>query len=96
MLDDRDTTILADRVTLLNAQPGPRRGDFVRFRNGHTRRVASVWRNSDGIPVSIQTCDDGSFYLGDGYTSMSGSLFAGVKPETLTRADETREGDPTK
>lgn len=91
-LDEADKGILADRISKLDAVLGLRCGDFVRFADGVERRISHIWRDEDGDPFSVQTSDGGSFYLGAGYVSMSGSLYTGVKPETLTLTDETREG----
>lgn len=84
--DARDADILAARLTLLNAVPGPRVGDYVEFADGATRRISYNW--GDGL----QTSDGGSFYLGEGFASFSGSLYGCVPPESLTRTDETRPG----
>lgn len=91
-LDDRDQAILAQRRAVLNHYKGVRVGDFVRFADGVVRRVAHIWRDEDGIDFSIQTSNGGSYYLGTGYVSMSGSLYDGIKPWVLTRTDELREG----
>jgi hypothetical protein len=88
-LDTRDWEIVAHREQLLDEVTGPRVGDFVEFAGGTTRRVSYIWHDEHGEALSVQTSDGGSFYLGDGYVSMSGSLYGGVKPGTLTR-DETR------
>ena len=89
-LDDRDGGILARRTALLDAVSGPRVGDYVRFADGVERRISYDWGvvGMDGI----QTSSGGSFYLGNGYVSMSGSLFGSVGVETLTLTDETRDG----
>ncbi len=102
-LDDYDQGILHERERTFNdgftAEPGPRVGDYVRFVNtpdenkgtDYTeRRVSHVWRGEDGLPESIQTSRGGSYYLGNGYVSMSGSLFRGVPARTLARTDEKR------
>jgi hypothetical protein len=49
-----------------------------------TRQIFYVW------PDSVQTSDGGSFYLGDGYMSFSGSLYTSVPIETLTLIEGTR------
>ena len=86
-LDARDSEILAERVTAYNTHAQPRVGDFVRFADGTLRRISHDW-----FGESLQTSDGGSFYLGNGYLSFSGSLYRGISPETLTLTDETREG----
>lgn len=88
-LDERDEAIVAARVAELDAVEGPRVGDFVIFADDKVARVAHIWRVD---PVSVQTSAGGSFYLGDGHVSMSGSLFTGVPGDTLTRTDEVRNG----
>jgi hypothetical protein len=84
-LDDRDKAILAVRVAAFNSTEGPRVGDYVRFADGVTRRISYVW------PDGIQTSDGGSFYLGNGCMSFSGTLYTHVPTETLTLTKETRD-----
>jgi hypothetical protein len=91
-LDDRDATILAERIAMYDEIPGPRVGDFVTFADGVTRRISYIWRDEHDVPFSAQTSDGGSYHLGNGYVSMSGGLYAGVKPETLTLTDQQRDG----
>lgn len=91
-LDERDTAILAERCVAYDQIPGPRNGDYVIFADDVTRRISYIWRDENGTVLSIQTSDGGSYYLGNGYVSMSGSLYSGVKPETLTPTEETRDG----
>jgi len=86
-MDERDTAILAERVTAYDKHTGPRVGDFVRFADGTMRRISHDWGDS------VQTSSGGLFYLGKGYASFSGSLFHGVPPETLTYTGEASEGD---
>jgi hypothetical protein len=80
--------ILAARVDALNKVEGPRVGDFVRFANGTLRRISHHWVNR------VQTSDTpgGSYYLGDGWLSYSGSLYPSVPIESLTLTDETLDG----
>lgn len=85
-LDERDQAILDARVSALNAIPGPRVGDFVRFADGTIRRISHIW--DDGP----QTSDGGSYYLGNGYVSMSGGLFPHVPNSSITPTEEKREG----
>lgn len=89
--DERDRAIVASRTALLDEVPGPREGDYVRFADGTERRVSHVWP-ADWGSNTIQTSDGGSWYLGNGYCSFSGSLYTGVPPESLTLTDETRAG----
>lgn len=92
VLDERDAAILAERTVAYDQTPGPRDGDFVSFADNVTRRISYIWRDENGTPLSIQTSDGGSYYLGNGYVSMSGSLYSGVKPDTLTQSEEQRNG----
>lgn len=82
--DERDAGIVQERMATLNMIEGPRVGDHVDFADGTHRRISYIWPGEDGEAGSVQTSDGGSYYLGHGYVSMSGSLFTGVKPETLT------------
>ena len=91
-LDERDTQILRERRAALVAIGGPREGDWVRFADGTERRISYIWRDEHGVPFNVQTSRGGSFYLGDGHVSFSGSLFDGIKPETLTQTYEHRDG----
>lgn len=91
-LDERDTAILAERTATLNEVEGPRVGDWVRFADGTERRISYIW-SWDDKQQSIQTSAGGSYYLGNGYVSMSGSLYQGIKPETLTLTDELKDGN---
>lgn len=86
-MSERDAAILAERVEALDAIAGPRVGDFVRFADGTMRRASHDW-----FGESMQTSTGGSFYLGKGYVSFSGSLFHGVSPETLTDTGERKDG----
>ena len=85
-LDERDRTILDERVAAFDADTSVRVGDYVRHADGVVRQVAHIW-GDDG---PVQTCDGGSFYLGNGYLSMSGSLYHGVSMNTLKVTEETR------
>lgn len=86
--DERDAAILARNMASFDAVDGPRVGDFVRHSCGTLRRFSHAWDDA------IQTADErgGSFYLGDGYTSFSGSLYRGVPRDSLTPTDEKRQG----
>ena len=80
-LDDRDHTIVTAREAAFLRRRNRRDirvGDVVVFPNGTERRVAYVW------PHGVQTTDGGSFYLGDGYMSYSGSLFDSVPLTALS------------
>lgn len=86
-LDDRNQAILTARIKLLDEEEGPRVGDYVEFSNGVTRRVSYIW-----FGERVQTSDAGSFYLGNGYVSFSGSLHDGVPRNTLVRTEAKRLG----
>ena len=97
-LDERDTAILAERIRALDAEPDPRCGDYVRFGDGTERRISHLWILTEqeaadfDFPSQAQTSDDGSWYLGVGYTSFSGSLYMGTPLAGLRLMDETRLG----
>lgn len=84
----RDEEILAARRAALDEVTGPRIGDYVVFTDGVTRRFAHDWGTDNGI----QTCDGGSFYLGDGYVSMSGSLYGKIPHSSLTLTEQVHDG----
>ena len=84
-IDLQDKAIIAQRIANYARISGPRVGDFVTFADGKKRRVAHVWPadwNDDNV-ARVQTTDGGSFYLGDGYISYSGSLYPSIKADTL-------------
>lgn len=88
--DGRDMEIVVARMAKLDAIAGtPRVGDWVVFDNGRgvSQRVSHVWPGH-----GVQTSAGGSYYLGDGYVSMSGSLDGIERFETLTPEDEIRSG----
>lgn len=89
-LDERDTAILDRKLTRLNSKPGPRVGDFVRFKDGVERRISYIWDGCPGTPV--QTSPSGSYYLGEGDVSMSGGLCSGVPMDTLTLTPHLKGG----
>lgn len=91
-LDQRDVSIVAERMAALDAKPGPRVGDFVRFSDGTLRRISYRWTDGAGWDGGCQTSDGGSYYLGNGYVSMSGSLHPAVPTEQLTPTGERRDG----
>lgn len=85
-LDERDLALLTQRQAALDAIPGPRVGDWVEFPDSIVRRISYLW------PADAQTSDGGSFYLGKGYVSMSGSLYRSVPTASLVRTERTRPG----
>ena len=92
-LDELDRQLLKSRCESLNADEEIHEGDYVRFADGVERRVSFV-TPSEWLPDidSVQTSEGGSWYLGDGYCSFSGSLHLGVRRETLTLTEETKLG----
>lgn len=106
-LDDYDQGILHERERLFNDPwtprvHDPRVGDFVRFVNTPNentcedyteRRIAYIWRDEHDNILSVQTSTNGSYHLHQGGSvSMSGSLYRGVKPETLARTEDRKAG----
>lgn len=87
VLDDRNLEILRRNLEALDKHDGPRVGDFVEFADGVVRRFSHDWDE-----YGLQTSDGGSWHLGNGFLSFSGSLHPTVSRETLTRADEIRSG----
>jgi hypothetical protein len=85
-LDPRDLDIRAKRQAALDAKDGLRVGDWVEFSDQVVRRISHIW------PDGVQTSDSGSFYLGEGFVSMSGSLYSMVPKSSLTKTDQTRDG----
>ena len=91
-LDERDRQILWERRHSIELADEPRNGDYVIFADGTTRRVSHVYGADWGDMAGVQTSDGGSFYLGNGYVSFSGSLYPSVKMTTLTLTAEQRPG----
>lgn len=91
-LDSVDAMIIKRCLVKLDSDERVRVGDYVIFTDDVVRRVSYVWRDETDAAFSVQTSDGGSFHLGDGYVSFSGSLHPGVSPDTLTRTDDTRDG----
>ncbi len=80
--DERDALLLADKIKAREAIDGPRIGDYIKMLDGSLRRFTHDWCDS------IQTTalnHDGSFFLGLGYASFSGSLDPGVERPRIER-----------
>lgn len=97
-LDERNRYIIECRIAAYAAIDGPRVGDWVDFPGGEKRRISHIWAwaDNEGDPItarSIQTSKGGSYHLGNGYVSMSGSLYVGVPASTLHLTDEIRSAD---
>src|SRR5262245_57596435 len=93
--DERDNQIRKVRSAAFDKIQGPRCGDFIKFRDGVTRRISHVWEFQ---PRTVQTSDGGSWHLGEGWTpdeayvSFSGSLYRSVPADSVILSDEIREG----
>jgi hypothetical protein len=85
-LDERDLQILLERKRLFNQHTTPQVGDFVKFVDGVKRRISHNWGDA------VQTSDGGSFYLGAGWMSFSGSLYTSIPIDTLTLTDRKEDG----
>ena len=85
--DEKDLRILERRqVQLLERDDSrPQVGDHVLFTDGTRRRVSHVWRNDEGWDGGIQTSNGGSYYMGDGYISMSGGLRGAIPSDQFSR-----------
>lgn len=91
-LDDEDTKILLQsEKAFISSNNKIKTGDFVRSLSGELRRVAYVYPSS--YPRDVQTCKTGSFFLGDGWMSMSGSLDDPISEEYFVKTSETMLGD---
>jgi hypothetical protein len=84
--DDRDKKIAENRLKAFDNDPLPRVGDYVIMKDGSYQRFSYAWYDY------IQTCNSGSFYLGNGYASMSGSLNPGIAYENLKITLDQKEG----
>ena len=95
-LDPTDYAIIERRANALAEHGVPIVGDWIDFPDGTRRRISHIWRadwmNDPDRGPGYQTSDGGSWYLGDGYTSFSGSLYSTLQDPDLTPADETRHG----
>lgn len=94
-LDKRNTEILTERMRLLDAQPGPRVGDYVRLPDGKLHRFSHRWdasENPSPADVLFQTSSSGSWYLGDGWCSFSGGLDPSIPLSEIQSTDETCTG----
>ena len=89
-VDDRDRALIATRSAALGARATPQVGDFVDFSNGVTRRISHLW--TDWPDPTIQTSDNGSFYLGTTGCSFSGGLYPGIPADLFTPTEQRREG----
>lgn len=74
--DDRDQQILSERMEAYNTIQEVKVGEFLQYKD-------TFLRFSHDWGESIQTSQGGSYYLGDGYISMSGALNSGVDKSAL-------------
>lgn len=84
--DTQDVMIANRRIKLFDADKKPRVGDYVVMPTGKFERFAYAWR--DGI----QTTPSGSFYLGEGYGSMSGGLNSAIPNEKIKLTNHKKPG----
>ena len=86
--------LLERRSHLRDEDTGPRVGDFVILpwsfapHEGRTERISHDW----GEDVGVQTAPGGSFYLGDGFVSVSGAHNPIIFTALLEPTGETRQG----
>lgn len=71
----------------VNSPDCPRVGDYVIMTDGTYERAAHIWDDA------IQTCNSGSFSLGNGYASMSGGLNRGIPKTGIVPTGEIKEGN---
>jgi len=90
--DQRDQEIANKRLEAFNRIPGMRVGDFCIMPDGAYERFSYDWGDA------IQTCTEGSFYLGldhssgCGYASMSGGLNPCIEKTRIEEMPEVRDG----
>ena len=86
-LDERDDTLIENRRQAYESRPAtlPRVGEYVRMLDGTLQRFSYIW------PDGAQTSHGGSWYLGNGGSSFSGSLNPIVPFERL-RLTNGRKG----
>ncbi len=90
-----NTELLENRTAMRDEHPGPRVGDYVLFpddmpRDGKYER--QVERFSHDWEDALQTSPGGSWYLGNGYASFSGSLNRSIPKVRLEDTGEVRLG----
>ena len=84
-IDDRDEKILSDRLEKYNARDEAKVGEYLQYKD-------TFLRFSHNWGESIQTSQGGSYYLGEGYLSMSGRLNSGVDKNLLELTPEHKTG----
>jgi len=94
----QNANLLRKRVKMYNRKKGPRVGDWVRLNNGVMTRFTYDWGIHEREDLGIQIGDReragdcGSFFLGDGYCSYSGSLDPCILRKNLRRTNKMKEG----
>ena len=86
--DGKDYEILDHRLSKWNENKGPRVGDWCLMLDGTERRFTHDW--GDSIQTTYSKQGGGSFYLGDGYMSYSGSLDPAIQKDCFQLTRETR------
>jgi len=86
---EKNQKILKERMKALNKIKGPRVGDFCIHPDGRLDRITHDW--GDSLQVGGHGC--GSYYLGMGYLSYSGSLDPAIPINRFVDTGETREGE---
>lgn len=91
-LNMTNAQILEMRVASFNEHPGPRVGDYLQLPKLHPK-LGDMTRFTHAWDDSIQTGGlGGSYYLGDGYLSYSGSLDTGTLRKFIGNQIGTRLG----
>jgi len=87
--EDVNESILEKRMEMYNEKSGPRVGDWlVKKVKGEDK----YYRFSHNYGDSLQISDGGSFYLGEGYISFSGSLEPSIPLEKMEDTGEKKLG----
>ena len=86
IFDEKDSAILAERILFWNERVGPRVGDYIRLQDGTLARFTYHW------PEGLQTGYGGSFYIGTGYASYSGSLNPNIPINRIQVTGDVMDG----
>lgn len=89
-LDDRDQEILNERAGVYLTRETPQVGDFCIMPDGEKRRFTHDW--DDALQTTWKGDGGGSFYLGKGYVSYSGSLEPSIPLERIAPTEERWPG----
>lgn len=82
---EKNLSILRRNMKAYDEREGPRVGDFLELPYGMMTRFTHAW--DDGIQLGW-----GSFYLGEGYCSYSGSLEPSIPYEAILPTDKKEMG----